>query len=408
MGIAQKIAREFADGVRARGQSYFAKGRVAVTSAKAGEIVVARVRGTETYKVKLRLRGGRLNASCTCLYFGPEGEPCKHLWATILAADAKGLLPAAPVRPLRLVPDVRYHLQQQQPAQQDASGPSEYPGPPPRADLVPGQYAPPFDPGTSLPEGILPATPRPALPAYPPSSRGPNPPRGRNNNGKVRPPHPNANINPNNLNAHPPHPNGRPRTGPNPNNRGPAPGPNANTNGRPPSGPKGHVPGQNRPHVKGQKGQRLPNGKLPRGEKKPEGKKASLFYVVDAPATLNQNAVVVTLARRQRRPGSERAVLRPWWPSSTPGGWRPEPEDRVLMALLDEAQPAPSPATGKRARPRPAARALGPLARYVLRPEMQAQMVERLCRTGRCRLRRTEDEDDPPPCAGTTAGPGGS
>src|SRR3954465_9066330 len=127
MGIAQKVSREFADGVRARGQSYFAKGRVAISSAKAGEVVVARVRGTETYKVKLRLRGGRLNASCTCLYFGPEGEPCKHLWATILAADAKGLLPAPPVRPLRLVSDVRYHVQQQQQQQQipDATPTSE-------------------------------------------------------------------------------------------------------------------------------------------------------------------------------------------------------------------------------------------------------------------------------------------
>ncbi len=114
MGIAQKVSREFADGVRSRGQSYFAKGRVAISSAKAGEIVVAKVKGTEPYKVKLRVRGGRLHASCTCPYFGPEGEPCKHLWATILAADAKGLLQAAPVRPLRLVPDVRYHVQQQQ------------------------------------------------------------------------------------------------------------------------------------------------------------------------------------------------------------------------------------------------------------------------------------------------------
>src|SRR6478609_5059327 len=112
MGIAQKVAREFADGVRARGQSYFAKGRVAITSAKAGEIVVAKVKGTEPYRVKLRVRGGRLHASCTCLFFGPQGEPCKHLWATILAADARGLLQTSPARPLRLVPDVRYHLAQ--------------------------------------------------------------------------------------------------------------------------------------------------------------------------------------------------------------------------------------------------------------------------------------------------------
>ena len=407
MGIAQKMLREFADGVRARGQSYYAKGRVAITSAKAGEIVAARVRGTETYKVKLRLRGGRLHASCTCLYFGPEGEPCKHLWATILAADAKGLLPAAPVRPLRLIADVRHHLQPPAAArQQEAPGPGEGQGPAPRTDFVPGQYAPPFDPGTSLPEGILPATPRPALPSYPSSGRGPNPPRGRNNNNnnnnnaKPRPPHPNisnlnSNANSNNLNAHPPHPNGRPRTGPN-TNRGPGPGPNVN--GRPPSGPKS--PQQRPPHLKGPKSQvpggpRTPFNKAVRNEpKKAEVKKASLFYVVDAPATITQNAVVVTLARRQRRPGSERAVLRPWWPAATPGGWRPEPEDRVLMALLDEAQPDPSPPPASSATV-PAPTPPAP-RRYVLRPEMQAQMIERLARTGRCRLKRADDEEDPP------------
>src|SRR4051794_27631357 len=114
MGIAPKVARDFASGGRDRGRAYFHKGRVPITGAKAGEIVVAKVRGTESYRVKLRVRGGRLHASCTCPYFGPEGEPCKHLWATILAADARSLLQAAPVRPLKLVPDVRFHQQQQQ------------------------------------------------------------------------------------------------------------------------------------------------------------------------------------------------------------------------------------------------------------------------------------------------------
>ncbi len=149
MGIAQKVSREFADGVRARGQSYFAKGRVAVTSAKAGEIVVAKVRGTEAYKVKLRVRGTRLHASCTCPYFGPEGEPCKHLWATILAADAKGLLQAVPVRPLKLVPDVRFHIQQQPPGHSPQGPPPENgppPGPGPSPYLGPPPYGPPSPP----------------------------------------------------------------------------------------------------------------------------------------------------------------------------------------------------------------------------------------------------------------------
>ncbi|MEJ7636623.1 MAG: SWIM zinc finger family protein, partial [Singulisphaera sp.] len=104
MGIAQKVSRDFSDAVRSRGQSYFAKGRVAITSASASE-VVARVRGTAKDRVRLRLRGGRLHATCSCPYFGPFGDPCKHLWATVLAVDARRLLSAAPVRPLKLVSD---------------------------------------------------------------------------------------------------------------------------------------------------------------------------------------------------------------------------------------------------------------------------------------------------------------
>jgi hypothetical protein len=102
IGIAQKVARDFTEGVRSRGQSYFAKGRVIVTGAAPGEIA-ARVRGTTQYRVRLWMRGVRLLASCTCPYFGPTGAPCKHIWATVLAADARALLHSPPVRPLALV-----------------------------------------------------------------------------------------------------------------------------------------------------------------------------------------------------------------------------------------------------------------------------------------------------------------
>ena len=122
MGIAQKVAREFSDSVRSRGQSYFAKNRVVITASSAGE-VVARVRGTEKYKVRLRLRGIKLIAACSCPYFGPAGAPCKHLWATVLAADARGLLAAAPARHLRLI-----------------TGPAQGPGP------VQGEIPPPPPP----------------------------------------------------------------------------------------------------------------------------------------------------------------------------------------------------------------------------------------------------------------------
>src|SRR3954467_4475708 len=105
MGIAQRISRNFTDAVRSRGQSYFAKGRVIVSAAVAGE-VIAKGRGTAKYCVRLRIRGNKLHVSCTCPYFTPTGEPCKHLWATVLVADARNLLQAPPVRPLKLVSDM--------------------------------------------------------------------------------------------------------------------------------------------------------------------------------------------------------------------------------------------------------------------------------------------------------------
>src|SRR6516165_8377588 len=104
MGIAQKVARNFSDAVRARGQSYLVKGRVTLMAARRGE-VVARVRGTSKYRVRLRMRGSKLLASCTCPYFSPQGEPCKHLWATLLLADSRGFLQTAPTFAVRLIPE---------------------------------------------------------------------------------------------------------------------------------------------------------------------------------------------------------------------------------------------------------------------------------------------------------------
>src|SRR5262245_31831969 len=104
MGIAQKVSRNFSDAVRSRGQSYFSKGRVSLMSAKPHE-VVARVRGTTKYRVRVRLRGAKLLASCSCPYFSPQGEPCKHLWATLLLADSRGFLQSAPNLAIRLIPE---------------------------------------------------------------------------------------------------------------------------------------------------------------------------------------------------------------------------------------------------------------------------------------------------------------
>ena len=56
--------------------------------------VGARVQGARDYYVDITCEDDELNMWCDCPYFDSTG-PCKHLWATILAAEAKGYLGAA-------------------------------------------------------------------------------------------------------------------------------------------------------------------------------------------------------------------------------------------------------------------------------------------------------------------------
>src|ERR1700693_3821356 len=72
--------------VRKRGREYFESG--AVDLSKAGpEHVEATVTGSRLYAVELDARSGKLAARCTCPYFDEYFEWCKHIWATLLAAN---------------------------------------------------------------------------------------------------------------------------------------------------------------------------------------------------------------------------------------------------------------------------------------------------------------------------------
>jgi superfamily II DNA or RNA helicase len=139
--------------------------------------------------------------------------------------------------------------------------------------------------------------------------------------------------------------------------------------------------------------------------------KRLLVYVVDVAATQTHNQIVIDLARRQRKPTGEWGPLRPWWYAPRAAHVKYDPEDRLLLALLDEshhgissqatysgsassngASPPASTAMPSAAR---LASDLRGIRRFVLRKD-QAALVERLAKTGRLRLRRTEGEDDPP------------
>lgn len=91
MSLTSQLSNDFDAAVRRRGADYFRTGRVRIDSAHPLN-VVATVRGSgkSPYTVELQREDGRLIASCTCRYF--DREPCKHVWAVILAASARGLL----------------------------------------------------------------------------------------------------------------------------------------------------------------------------------------------------------------------------------------------------------------------------------------------------------------------------
>jgi superfamily II DNA or RNA helicase len=374
MGIAQKVVRHFSDAVRSRGQSYFVKGRVTVMAARPGE-VVAKVRGTSKYRVRLRMRGSKLLASCTCPYFSPQGEPCKHLWATLLLAEARGMLQSPPVYPVHLVTESpRRSTTVGLPETRNESGIEREPSRSNQTDLGMGAV----DLGLSRPSGP--------------------PPRGPRPKGKDR------------------------------GIRRDQPGEAGSWSQR------GHAPRDYRAGSTGRSKTKLPGpghgtGSGPaRAKAVNRNSKRLLVYVLDVAATLAQNQVVIDLARRQRKTTGEWGPLRPWYYAPHASHVKYDPEDRLILALLDEAQGAAphagylppglnagsvsgsgptngvATAVGMRqpgayssaAAARAASeRALRGMRRFVLRKD-QAALVERLARTGRLRLRRTEGEEDPP------------
>ena len=94
MILSARFAGKFSSGIRKRGQDYYVQRRVRIQRGS-DLVVTASVRGSRSYYVNLDWRGDRLSVSCDCPYFMDNEVPCKHLWATILAAQAQGLLAEA-------------------------------------------------------------------------------------------------------------------------------------------------------------------------------------------------------------------------------------------------------------------------------------------------------------------------
>src|SRR5262245_43922202 len=100
MSLITELSSDFTKAVRSRGADYFQEGRVRITKGSDWE-VQARVRGSRTYRVDLEIEGNELVVHCDCPAF--EREPCKHLWATILAVEGTGYLRGDGAKGLLLV-----------------------------------------------------------------------------------------------------------------------------------------------------------------------------------------------------------------------------------------------------------------------------------------------------------------
>ncbi|HWP60433.1 MAG TPA: DEAD/DEAH box helicase [Candidatus Acidoferrales bacterium] len=90
--LANRLTRE-------RGRSYFEHGAVDLLEGDEWSVEAA-VQGTRLYSVTIERADDSIEASCTCPYYERETAFCKHIWATVLAAEEEGYLDGSGGGPL--------------------------------------------------------------------------------------------------------------------------------------------------------------------------------------------------------------------------------------------------------------------------------------------------------------------
>ena len=150
MAFEDRCLLDFDPGVVARGAAYFRQGRI-VPGPAINDALLAIVKGTSgAYQVLLDwsdVSSGIVEAACTCPYFDDVGL-CKHIWATMLAADARGLGPRSGRQRLTAVetdpPDGDLDYDEPEDLDDDFPGPRTLPlG---RGDGGPSRLPPPAPP----------------------------------------------------------------------------------------------------------------------------------------------------------------------------------------------------------------------------------------------------------------------
>jgi hypothetical protein len=90
----QAIQSDFSRTTRLKGEDYFRRGTVDIVEHDPSR-VVAQVQGGDNYDVQIGWNGSEYSYFCSCPHYEDHGALCKHIWATLLAADARQILPGA-------------------------------------------------------------------------------------------------------------------------------------------------------------------------------------------------------------------------------------------------------------------------------------------------------------------------
>ena len=102
MTLAQVLEDQFRGDIRFRGMAYLKDERVTIARATTDDVFGLVTDGIE-FHTHLTRNDGLLQMTCSCVKEGRPPIPCKHLWATILAADA-GRLVSETIRPGHVPP----------------------------------------------------------------------------------------------------------------------------------------------------------------------------------------------------------------------------------------------------------------------------------------------------------------
>ena len=103
MALTTRLINQVPAEIRSRGNDYQLRGAVNIRHGD-NKTVRASVRGTEPYQVELKRTGATVRASCTCPYYDDNLDICKHIWATLLAAERTSYLGGSGGDPRDLIP----------------------------------------------------------------------------------------------------------------------------------------------------------------------------------------------------------------------------------------------------------------------------------------------------------------